>query len=105
MDPISTSGDMISNYASYMQNAMIDFGYDNLNMAKNILHFIDENHINGVIYNQLFGCHSLSTGYFRLRQELLKREIPSTMVSFNQVGENREQLKTRVIALMELLHQ
>ncbi len=33
----------------------------------------------------------------------MKEEIPSTLITFNKIGENEEQLKTRIEALMELL--
>jgi benzoyl-CoA reductase/2-hydroxyglutaryl-CoA dehydratase subunit BcrC/BadD/HgdB len=65
--------------------------------------FVRENKIDEVIYNQLFGCHSISTAYNRLKKNLIAEGIPSTMVSFNNVGENVEQTKTRSVALMELL--
>lgn len=100
---VETTGDMYDNYATYIQNCALDFGRDNRMMMQRILDWIDNHPVDAVIYNQLFGCHSISTGYYRLRQDLMKREIPSTMIAFNQVGENREQLKTRIVALVELL--
>ena len=45
-------------------------------MVKNILHFVDTYHVDAVVYNQLFGCHSLSTGYYRLRQETYETGDP-----------------------------
>jgi benzoyl-CoA reductase/2-hydroxyglutaryl-CoA dehydratase subunit BcrC/BadD/HgdB len=103
MDQIKTTGDMFENYADYLISNNMGFCPTNTELVDNTFRYIVDNKFDAVIYNQLFGCHSLSTGYTRLRQKLMKEEIPSTMVSFNNVGENREQLKTRVVALMELL--
>jgi benzoyl-CoA reductase/2-hydroxyglutaryl-CoA dehydratase subunit BcrC/BadD/HgdB len=103
MDRIKTSGDMFENYAAYLQSINRGFSPTNTELVDRTYQFVQKHHFDAVIYNQLFGCHSLSTGYTRLRNLLLQHEIPSTMVSFNNVGENREQLKTRVTALLELL--
>ena len=100
---IKTDGNMLENYAEFLQRAGMGFGPDNHGMVDHIHNFVMENKIDAVIYNQLFGCHSLTTAYTRLRKRLIADEIPSTSVSFNNVGENREQTKTRVVALMELL--
>jgi benzoyl-CoA reductase/2-hydroxyglutaryl-CoA dehydratase subunit BcrC/BadD/HgdB len=103
MHRIKTTGDMFENYAEYIQQCGVDFGLDNVRMVERIVDFIRRTKIEGVIFNQLFGCHSLSTVYYRLRKFLMQEEIPSTLVSFNNINENREQLKTRVVALMELI--
>ncbi|MCP4760994.1 MAG: 2-hydroxyacyl-CoA dehydratase, partial [archaeon] len=103
MNRIKTTGDMFENYATFLQFQGMGFGRDNKELVEHTLDFVLKNNIDAVIYNQLFGCHSLTTAYSRLRKALLKEEIPSTLVSFNNVGENREQTKTRCIALMELL--
>jgi benzoyl-CoA reductase/2-hydroxyglutaryl-CoA dehydratase subunit BcrC/BadD/HgdB len=103
MTRIKTSGDMVDNYANYLQANALGFGPDNKGLVNKIVDFTLKNKIDGVIYNQLFGCHSLTTAYTRLRKELMKEEIPSTLISFNNIGENREQTKTRCVALMELL--
>jgi benzoyl-CoA reductase/2-hydroxyglutaryl-CoA dehydratase subunit BcrC/BadD/HgdB len=103
MDRIKLTGDMFENYATYLQSNAQGFCPNNAILIEKIAQFVKDYKIDAVIYNQLFGCHSLSTGYTWLREHLVREEIPSTLVSFNNVGENREQLKTRVVALMELL--
>jgi benzoyl-CoA reductase/2-hydroxyglutaryl-CoA dehydratase subunit BcrC/BadD/HgdB len=103
MDQIKITGDMVDNYATYLQSNSLGFCPDNATLIEKTYRFVEDNKMDAVIYNQLFGCHSISTGYARLRKKLIAAEIPSTLVSFNNVGENREQLKTRVVGLMELL--
>ena len=103
LDEIKTTGDMTRNYANYLLSISNGFGPDNAGLVKKIVDFAVSHDVDGVIYNHLFGCHSLTTAYTRLRKELLREEIPSTFVSFNNIGENREQLKTRTIALLEMI--
>lgn len=100
---IKTTGDMFENYADYLINTISGFGVNNEENTSHIADFAVNNGIDGVIYNQLFGCHSLTSSYRDLRKKLMKEEIPSTLITFNKIGENQEQLKTRIEALMELL--
>ena len=79
------------------------FGLTNEEHANNILKFALENKIDAVVYNQLFGCHSLTASYPALKKKLIREGIPSTLVNFNKIGENTGQMKTRIEALMELL--
>ncbi len=103
LNQIDTQGDIFENYAQYLERFGVQYGSDNHQTVKSIMNFVHTHKVDGIIYNQLFGCHSLCTSYYRLRKELMKEEIPSTLISFNTVGENREQVKTRIAALMELI--
>jgi benzoyl-CoA reductase/2-hydroxyglutaryl-CoA dehydratase subunit BcrC/BadD/HgdB len=87
MNPISCQGNIIENYAKYLEQCGSQYGSDNEQNVSSIIQFIKTHKVDGVIFNQLFGCHSLSTVYSRLRKELLKEEIPSTLISFNTIGE------------------
>ncbi|MHA1820204.1 MAG: 2-hydroxyacyl-CoA dehydratase [Promethearchaeota archaeon] len=102
-EKIKTTGDMFENYADYLMETVSLFGVNNDEHTDRILNFVVNNNVDAVIYNQLFGCHSLTTGYPLLKQKLLREEIPSTMINFNKIGENLQQTKTRVEALMELI--
>ncbi|MHA1727108.1 MAG: 2-hydroxyacyl-CoA dehydratase [Promethearchaeota archaeon] len=103
LSKIKTTGDMFENYADYLMNTISGLGVNNEEHSDNILKFCLENGIDGVIYNQLFGCHSLTTSFSVLRKKLIQNDIPSTLINFNSIGENRGQVKTRIEALMELL--
>jgi benzoyl-CoA reductase/2-hydroxyglutaryl-CoA dehydratase subunit BcrC/BadD/HgdB len=57
----------------------------------------------GVVFIQLFGCHSISNCYRMLRDKVRRElEIPITAITFNKIGENIEQVKTRIGAFMEM---
>ena len=102
-DEIKSTGNMFENYADYLMGTIQGFGVNNEENTNNIVKFAIDNNIDGVVYNQLFGCHSLTTGYKMLRKKLRKEGISSTIISFNRIGDNRGQLKTRLDALMEVL--
>lgn len=104
MNKIKTTGDMFENYADYLIKLICQFGANNKEVIKEVVDFVSDNDIDGLIYNQLFGCHSVSTAYNRLRRDLLELDIPSTMINFTNVGDNLQQTKTRCTALMEILH-
>ncbi|MHA1727107.1 MAG: 2-hydroxyacyl-CoA dehydratase [Promethearchaeota archaeon] len=100
---IRTSGDMIENYADYLMDTISITGVYNGDHADRIHDFAVENNIDAVISNLLFGCHSLTSSFSVLRRRLIQSDIPSTLVNFNKIGENRQQLKTRIDALMEMI--
>ncbi len=104
MDPIKTTGNMIENYADYIQS-YFDFHYrGNEEYTKRQIETAKRLDVQGVIYNQAFGCHSYTINYTLLKQKLLSElGIPSTLLSFNKIGEGREQMKTRVSALLEMI--
>ena len=78
-------------------------GCDNDILTDSYLRVAKELNADGLVFNQLFGCHSVSNCYKLLRDKLRKEEIPSTALTFNKIGENVEQVKTRLGALMEMV--
>jgi len=59
----------------------------------------------GLVFFQLFGCHSISNCYSMLREKIRRDlEIPTTSITFNKIGENVEQVKTRLGAFMEMFN-
>jgi len=60
--------------------------------------------VDGLIFIQVFGCHSISNCYNMLREKIRSElEIPTTVLNFNKIGENIEQVKTRLEAFYETL--
>ena len=104
MDPIKTTGNMIENYADYIQAYFDLNAMGNEEYTKRQIETAKKLDVQGVIYNQAFGCHSYTINYPLLKQKLLgELGIPSTLLSFNKIGEGREQMKTRVTALLEMI--
>jgi len=96
----------IEEYARYVLNATTKgIGCDNDTLTNSYVRIAKKMNVDGFIFNQLFGCHSISNCYPMIREKLRKTyEVPSTVINFNKIGENVEQIKTRLGALMEMFN-
>jgi benzoyl-CoA reductase/2-hydroxyglutaryl-CoA dehydratase subunit BcrC/BadD/HgdB len=104
MERIKTTGDMIENYADYVQRYYDMNIWGNEEFSARQAAVAEKLDVGAVIFNQAFGCHSYTINYPILKDKLLKElGIPSTALSFNKIGEGREQMKTRVVALLEMM--
>jgi benzoyl-CoA reductase/2-hydroxyglutaryl-CoA dehydratase subunit BcrC/BadD/HgdB len=60
--------------------------------------------IDGLIFNQVFGCPSISKTYDTLKDKMkTELNIPSIVINFKKIGENVEQVKKSVEPFMERL--
>ncbi|MBN1214441.1 MAG: 2-hydroxyacyl-CoA dehydratase [Candidatus Lokiarchaeota archaeon] len=102
--PSSNNSDPIEEYAKFLMNITTDgIGYDQNALTDNYMNSAKELKIDGMIFNQVFGCHSIANCYTLLRNKIKRNlEIPTTVMSFNKIGENIEQTRTRLEAFMEL---
>ena len=102
--PISPSNNPVEEYARFLLNATeTGIGCDNDKLTDSYLRMAKELNADGVVFIQLFGCHSISNCYRMLRDKVRKElEIPITAITFNKIGENIEQVKTRIGAFMEM---
>jgi benzoyl-CoA reductase/2-hydroxyglutaryl-CoA dehydratase subunit BcrC/BadD/HgdB len=103
--PISTSNDPIEAYAKFLLNATINgVGCDNNTLSDSYLRVAEKIQADGIVFNQLFGCHSISNCFTLLKEKTRRQlEIPAIALTFNRIGENLEQVKTRLGAFMEML--
>ncbi len=103
--PISNQSDPIEEYARFLLNASAKgIGCDDENMTNSYLTVAEKMNIDGLIFNQVFGCPSISKTYDKLK-ERLKSElgIPAIVINFKKIGENIEQVKNSVEPFMERL--
>ena len=101
---VSRNSNPIEEYAKYLMNATSNgIGCDNDTLTNSYLRNAKQLNVDGLIFIQLFGCHSVSNCYAMLREKLRRElEIPSIALTFNKIGENIEQVKTRLGAFMEM---
>ena len=60
--------------------------------------------IDGFIFNQVFGCHSISNIYTTLEEKMRNDlNIPAIVVNFKKIGENVDYVKNRLGSFMEML--
>lgn len=101
---VSNNSNPLENYAQFILNSSANkMGCDNETLSNSYLNTAKKLNVDGVIFNQLFGCHSVSNCYKLLRDKLRSEDIPSTALTFNKIGENMEQVKTRLGAFMEMV--
>ena len=102
--PVSKGTNPIEEYARFLLNATTNgIGCDNNTLTDSYLRIAKKMNVDGIIFNQLFGCHSLSNCYPMLREKVRRKlEIPITSINFNKIGENVEQVKTRLGAYTEM---
>ena len=102
--PITRNIDPIEAYAEYLMNMTSNgIGCDNDTITNSYLRLAKELNADGLVFIQLFGCHSISNCYAMLKEKIrAELEIPSIALTFNKIGENVEQVKTRLGAFMEM---
>ncbi|MFX1572933.1 MAG: 2-hydroxyacyl-CoA dehydratase [Promethearchaeota archaeon] len=102
--PIRKITDPVEAYAHYLMNATTNgIGCDNDVLTDSYLRTAEKLNAEGLVFIQLFGCHSISNCFTMLKEKIRKElEIPSIAITFNKIGENVEQVKTRLGAFMEM---
>ncbi len=102
--PVSNNSNPIEDYAQFLMNANSkNMGCDNDTLTDSYLNLAKRLNVDGLVFIQLFGCHSISNCYRLLKDKLRREEIPSTVLTFNKIGENIEQVNTRLGAFMEMI--
>lgn len=98
--------DPIEAYAKFIMDITTKgVGCDNNALTDSYIRVARKMDVDGLIFIELFGCHSISNCYTMLRQKVRKElEIPTTALTFNKIGENIEQVKTRLGAFMEMFN-
>jgi len=102
--PISNKSDPIEAYAQYLMNITSNgVGCDNNTLTDSYLRLAKNLNADGLVFVQVFGCHSISNCFTMLKEKIRRElEIPSIAINFNKMGENVEQVKTRLGAFMEM---
>jgi benzoyl-CoA reductase/2-hydroxyglutaryl-CoA dehydratase subunit BcrC/BadD/HgdB len=73
-------------------------------MTNSYLKAAENMNIDGLIFNQVYGCPSISKTYERLKEKLkAEYNIPAIVINFKKIGENVEEIKKSVEPFMEKL--
>ncbi|MFX1478702.1 MAG: 2-hydroxyacyl-CoA dehydratase [Promethearchaeota archaeon] len=104
--PITNRTDPIEVYAQFLMNISSNgIGCDNNTLTDSYVRLARNLSADGLVFVQIFGCHSISNCYTMLKEKLRRElEIPSIALNFNKMGENVEQVKTRLGAFMEMFN-
>jgi len=96
--------DPVEEYARFLLNATESgIGCDNDTLTDSYLRVAKKLNADGLVFFQLFGCHSISNCYTMLREKVRRElEIPTTAITFNKIGEGIDQMKTRLGDFLEM---
>ena len=100
---VSRTSNPIEDYAQFLLDAANKgIGCDRDNLINSYLKAAKNMDIDGFIFNQVFGCHSISNIYNTL-EEKMKNDlnIPAIVVNFKKIGENVDYVKKRLGSFME----
>ncbi|MHA1296961.1 MAG: 2-hydroxyacyl-CoA dehydratase [Promethearchaeota archaeon] len=102
--PVSNKIDPIEEYARFLLNSSRKgIGCDDKNLTDSCLKAAREFNIDGIIFNRVFGCSSLSNIYDSIIEKSKKElGIPAITINFSRIGENIEDAKNRLRNFMEL---
>ena len=104
LEEIDLSIDPIEAYAKFLLNiSTVGIGCDNTTITDSYIRIAKKLKVDGLIFVQVFGCHSFSNCYTLLKDKTRRIELPTTVINFNKIGENLEQVKTRLGAFIEML--
>lgn len=103
--PLSKNSDHIEDYSRFLLNASTKgIGCNKENMTNSYLAAAKKMNIDGLIFNQVYGCPSISKTYDILKDKMkTELNIPSIVINFKKIGENVEQVKKSVEPFMERL--
>ncbi len=102
LDKIETQGDMLENYARYL----IEFEgawMDNSTLVDRYITVASKYNVDGILFNNIYGCKSITPSLKLFKERLQGTDLRLVDIGFQNIGDNYEQLKTRLKALIELI--
>ncbi|MHA1277624.1 MAG: 2-hydroxyacyl-CoA dehydratase [Candidatus Helarchaeota archaeon] len=102
LDPIKTQGNMIQNYSDYLIKTHMGWK-DNKTVSETWLRMAQELKVDGVIFNSLVGCTSITPAQRFFIERIQDAGIPYTTIEFNRIGENLAQITNKLSTLIEMI--
>ena len=98
-----TIEDLITNLADRYLNINCACFTPNEGRIDDILRYVKEYNIDGVVYSNLSFCHTYSVEYNRVEKALKEAGIPMINIETDYSTEDSGQIKTRVEAFIEMI--
>ncbi|MHA1384181.1 MAG: 2-hydroxyacyl-CoA dehydratase family protein [Candidatus Helarchaeota archaeon] len=103
LKPIKETGNLLENYANFLLNFAGVFMNNDI-LTENALDAVRSYNLNGVIFNSVYGCKSLTPASRILKDKLRNIDVPMLDLSFQNLDENIGQFKTRIGAFIEMIN-
>ncbi|MFX1498477.1 MAG: 2-hydroxyacyl-CoA dehydratase family protein [Promethearchaeota archaeon] len=102
--PVSNNSDPTEDYAQFLLKASKEgIGCNIDNLKNSYFKIAKEMQIDGLIFNQAFGCPSISNIYDSLKEEIKNDlDIPAIGITFRKIGDNVEEVKNRLKPFMDM---
>jgi len=105
--PVSKNSDPIEDYARFLLNASnkgIQCLKDCDILANSYSGYIKKQGFDGVIFNQVLDCHSNYSNCYEFLKNRIRNELkkPTVVVKFKKIGENIEEVKSKLTPFMNL---
>jgi len=105
--PVSKDSDPIEDYARFLLNASnkgIQCLKDCDILSNSYSGYIKKQGFDGVIFNQVLDCHSNYSNCYELLKNRIRNELkkPTVVVRFKKIGENIEEVKSKLTPFMNL---
>jgi benzoyl-CoA reductase/2-hydroxyglutaryl-CoA dehydratase subunit BcrC/BadD/HgdB len=97
-------GDMLKTYA----NALISFEtawMDNTTLVDRYISVASKYKVDGILFNSIYGCKSITPSLKLFKEKLQEANLALVDIGFQNVGDNYEQLKTRIGAVLEIIRE
>jgi benzoyl-CoA reductase/2-hydroxyglutaryl-CoA dehydratase subunit BcrC/BadD/HgdB len=96
--------DMLKNYAHYLigfESAWMD----NTTLVDRYISLAAKYKIDGILFNSIYGCKSITPSLKLFKERLQEANLALVDIGFQNVGDNYEQLKTRIGAVLEIIRE
>ncbi|MFX0058706.1 MAG: 2-hydroxyacyl-CoA dehydratase [Candidatus Hodarchaeota archaeon] len=102
--PVSKNSDPLEDYARFLFDALNKgIGCDKENLTKSYLDAARNMEIDGFIFNQVYGCESISNFYIDIKKKIKNElDIPATAITFKKIGENVDLIQNQLESFMAI---
>ncbi|HME52717.1 MAG TPA: 2-hydroxyacyl-CoA dehydratase family protein [Candidatus Lokiarchaeia archaeon] len=103
LEPVSTTGNVVRNFIRHFLRLNQYFGPSSELLSNSMIRVARELDVDGVLFQGTFACKNIGPVLKMFKEKARASGIPVVETSFNNVGENVEQNKTRLEAFMEMI--
>ncbi|MFX1293235.1 MAG: 2-hydroxyacyl-CoA dehydratase [Promethearchaeota archaeon] len=102
LDPVQMQGDIIRNYCDFLLKSHQCWS-GSKTLVDSWIRTAKELNVDGIIFNRLIGCTSITPGYRIFKDCIRDTGLPTTVIDFNRIGENLAQIKNKLASFIELI--
>lgn len=105
LEKVDASNNVVKQYVRHFLRVNQFLGTDNATYADSIVRTAKRMRCDGVLFQNSFACKNITPALKVFKDKARQNDIPVVETSFNNIGENVEQNKTRIEAFMEMIKE